>query len=376
MASAKLTVLQVLPALESGGVERGTLEVAKALVQHGHRSIVMSAGGRLVDELLADGSEHITWPIGKKSLLTFLLIPKLRRLWRDEHIDIVHVRSRLPAWVVYLAWKGMHKKTRPSLVTTVHGFYSVGRYSSVMTKGERVIAVSCSIESYIRKNYPHVFPANIRMIYRGVDVRRYPYGYQPTAEWLESWYQQYPQLKGRYVVTLPGRITRLKGHEDFLHIINKLLEQGVPVTGLIVGGADASKQSYLNELEHQVTHMHLQDHMIFTGHRSDLREVMAVSDVVLSLSSQPESFGRTTLEALSMGVPVCAYNHGGVAEQLEEILPDGLVRVGEMGDVVEKLVRWHRDRPEILSSHSFSLGNMQDRTLRVYHELALQKQDY
>jgi len=135
MAERALTVVQVLPALEGGGVERGTLEVARELVRRGHCSIVISAGGRMVDELLRDGSEHISWPIGVKSLFTLRFVPKLRRLFGERHVIFCMPDRVLPAWVAYLAWRGMDPATRPHFVTTVHGMYSVNRYSAIMTRG-------------------------------------------------------------------------------------------------------------------------------------------------------------------------------------------------------------------------------------------------
>ncbi|NDP48695.1 MAG: glycosyltransferase family 4 protein, partial [Sulfuriferula multivorans] len=114
----KLTVLQLLPALESGGVERGTLEIAHALVEHGHRALVMSAGGRQVAPLVASGAEHFTWLIGKKSLKTLFLVGKLRTFLLEQKVDIIHARSRVPAWIAYLAWRGMNPSTRPRFVTT------------------------------------------------------------------------------------------------------------------------------------------------------------------------------------------------------------------------------------------------------------------
>ena len=136
MASSRpLTVLQLLPELDSGGVERGTLEVAEALVGAGHRSLVMSAGGRMVPALEAGGSEHLAWNIGHKSPFTARFVPRLRRLLRECSVDIVHARSRVPAWVAYLAWRGMPPGRRPRFVTTAHGVYSVNAFSEIMVRG-------------------------------------------------------------------------------------------------------------------------------------------------------------------------------------------------------------------------------------------------
>lgn len=369
MATAKLTVLQVLPALESGGVEKGTLEVARALVQRGHRSLVMSAGGRLVNQLLAEGSEHFNWPIGVKSLKTLLLVSRLRQFFIDEKVDIVHVRSRLPAWIVYLAWKKMPLSLRPKLVTTVHGFYSVSWYSAIMTRGDTVIAVSDSIRQYIAENYPETDMGRVRVIHRGIDRNEYPYGYRPDEGWRQSWYEQYPLLKDNKVITLPGRITRLKGHEDFITVIKRLVDDGLPVMGLIAGGVDPRKKAYFEELQATVEQQRLSREIIFSGHRSDLKQVLAASDIVLSLTKQPESFGRTTLEALSMGVPVCGYSHGGVKEQLDLMLPEGNIALNNIEGLIGRIKAWLEQPPVVGQKHPFLLENMLDDTIAVYEQL-------
>ncbi len=202
-----MKVIQILPELNAGGVERGALEVGKYLVDRGHESIVISNGGRLVTQLEAEGSRHITLPVHKKRLSSLKQVRILRRLFEEECPDILHLRSRLPAWLAWLAWRKMNPQTRPRLVTTVHGFYSVNAYSKIMTRGEQVICVSNSVKDYVLKNYPDVQENKLTVIHRGVNPAMFPYGFQPAANWLEKWHQQYPQLEGKYVVTLPGRIT-------------------------------------------------------------------------------------------------------------------------------------------------------------------------
>jgi len=366
----RLTVLQVLPALESGGVERGTLEVARHLVAHGHRSMVLSAGRRLTERLLREGSEHITWDIGRKHPATLFLIPKLRHLLVEAHVDILHLRSRMPAWIGYLAWRGMDPATRPRLVTTVHGLYSVNRYSAVMLRGERIIAVSETTRDYILHHYPGTDPARIRVIPRGVEAGAYPFGFRPAPEWLQAWRTAYPALAGQRLITLPGRITRLKGHADFIGLVAALRRRGLPVHGLIVGGAEARKAPYLRELEDMVARQDLCAHITFTGTRADLREIMSVSDIVLALSTQPESFGRTVLEALSLGVPVLGYGHGGVGEQMARHYPAGAVPLGDRDALAERAAQWLHDAAPARRPIDDSLGRMLDDTLAVYRELA------
>lgn len=366
----RLTVVQMLPALESGGVEKGTLEVGKYLVDHGHRSIVISAGGRMVAQLEREGSEHIAWPVGAKRLSTLRYIWRVREFLAREQPDILHLRSRLPAWIGYRAWKGLPPGTRPHLVTTVHGPYTPGRYSSVMVRGERVIAISDMIRAYILKNYPWVDPAIIRVIPRGVDPQAYPHGYQPPAEWLGTWRAQYPGLEGKYVITLPGRLTRWKGQEDLIRIIAGLKQRGLPAHGVLVGDAHPRKQYYADELRAQARAAGLEADITFTGHRADVKEIMAVSNVVLSLSLDPEAFGRVSLEALTLGVPVAAYDHGGVAEQLAVVFPEGRIPVGDTRTMEERLAQWYRARPVVPDRHPFTLDRMLSSTFTVYQELS------
>ena len=205
MVHRPLTVLQLLPALEGGGVERGTLEVARALVDAGHRSLVMSAGGRLVGQLTSEGSEHLPWDIGRKHLATLRLVRPLRRLLRERHIDIVHVRSRVPAWILELALRGMPASKRPIRISTVHGLYSVSRYSAIMTRGERVVAVSNTVRDYIVDNYPQCPPERIEVIPRGVDPAEFPRDYRPDDGWRRAFFGQFPQARDRRLLVLPGR---------------------------------------------------------------------------------------------------------------------------------------------------------------------------
>lgn len=362
----RLTIAQVLPALESGGVERGTLEIADEIVRQGHRSIVVSRGGRLVKKLIAGGSEHIDLPVGKKSVSVLFNVNKLTRLLIDENVSVLHARSRLPAWVCFLARKKIHPDLRPNFVTTVHGQYSVNRYSKIMLRGDRIIAISDFIYNYIRDNYPDIDTDKISVIHRGVSATEFPYGYMPPADWLADWYSQYPYLKGKYIITLPARLTRLKGHEDFINIICDGIAAGLPLHGLVVGGAAAGKQRYLDNLGKNVREAGINNSITFTGHRDDLKEIMAVSSVVLSLTQIPEAFGRTVLEALSIGRPVIAYNHGGVSEIMRELYPAGCVVPFDTAGVVNRLKEFSSHSPSVNNNNPFTLESMQQKTMALY----------
>ncbi len=369
-AAHKLTVLQLLPALESGGVERGTLEIAHALVERGHRALVISAGGRLVVPLTECGAEHFTWPIGKKSIKTLLLAGRLRKFLLQQKVDIIHARSRVPAWIAWLAWRGMDPSTRPRFVTTVHGMYGVNRYSRIMTQGERVIAVSNTVRGYILREYPDTLPWRIQVIHRGVDGEAYPHGWKPDPGWQQAFFAQFPNAAGKQLLTLPGRITRLKGHEDFIESIARLKRRGLSIHGIIVGGASSSKQRYLQKLRYRVRSMGLEADISFTGQRDDLKNILAISSLVLSLSTQPESFGRTTLEALRLGVPTAGYDHGGVGEILRTVYPAGLLPLDRLDETCQRIAQLLQHPEPVPAGDFFPLQAMLDQTVSLYEQLA------
>ena len=362
-----LTVLQVLPALEGGGVERGVLEVAEALVAAGHRSLVVSAGGRMVAELVSRGSEHITRALGIKSPLTLRHIPWLRRLIAKERVDVIDIHSRMPGWITFLAWKSLPKTTRPAFISTLHGLHSTGFYSSIMCRGEQVIVVSETVREYVRKNYSFVPEERLHLIPRGIDGCEYPRGYQPDDVWKHGFFQQFPDTVRQPLITLAGRITRLKGHADFLQMLARLRDRDVAAHGLIVGGTDPRKTAYADEIKALAESLQLSDRVTFTGHRSDLKQIYAVSSIVLSLSSTPESFGRTVAEALSVGTPVVGYNHGGVAEILAAQFPLGAVETGNLDALTERAASILTQSPRpIPGPNVFEKSTMLRRTLEVY----------
>ena len=368
-ADRTLCIVQMLPALHGGGVERGTVEIANALVAAGHRSIVISAGGPLLAEM--PGTEHVALPVGRKSPLSLAWVPVLRRYLRRTRPDVLHVRSRWPAWIGYLAWQGLTRPARPRFVTTVHGLYSVSRYSAIMARGEAVIAVSEAVRRYLLIHYPRsVDPSRIHLIHRGVDTAVYRRGFRPDSQWLDEWHRRRPYLEGRRIVTLPARLTRLKGHLDFVRLVAGLRARGIDAHGLVVGGEDPRRRRYAAEVRREVEARGLTHRIDFLGHRPDLREILAVSDLSVSLSSTPESFGRTVLEALSLGCPVVGYAHGGVVEILEAMYPAGAVAPGDLDAALDAAARSLTAPGPIASAPQFDLSRMLDRTLALYRRLA------
>ncbi|WP_220183907.1 glycosyltransferase family 4 protein [Marinobacterium marinum] len=361
-----MKVVQVLPALELGGVERGTLEIARGLVAAGHESVVVSAGGRLVEQVEREGSRHVHWELGRKSLLTFLQVPAFRRWLAAERPDIVHVRSRMPAWVVWRAWKKMDPATRPRLITTLHGMHSVNRYSAVMGKGERVIAVSETARRYLLDNYPEVDAAKVTVIHRGIDPEEFPRGHVPSEAWKAQLFDSYPQAKDKHLICFPGRITRWKGHLDLVRLVAELSRQRQDFHVLIVGSDP--KDTFVHEVTAAISAAGLDDYFSFLGTRSDMKDLYALADVMLSLTSTTaEAFGRTVVECLSVGTPVVGYAYGAVAETLGAIYPAGKVATGDVAAAARQVSQTF-DQPDTVGANPFVLSSMIDRTLALYQE--------
>ncbi|MEO5829975.1 MAG: glycosyltransferase [Rhodanobacter sp.] len=363
-----LTVVQLIPALHSGGAERSALEVARALVQAGHRSVVISAGGRLVERLQAAGSEHITLDLGRKSLFTLGHLGVLRRVLREIKPDIVHARSRLPAWMGWWALKGM--KSRPHFVTTVHGLNSPGYYSAILMRGERVIAVSQTMRDYVLSHYRWLEPGKVKVIPRGIDPLAFPYGHRPDAAWQNAFFAEFPALTGAPLLTLPGRGTRLKGHHDAIELLADLKRRGIEARLLLLGVVEPGREAYVAELQDLIRLRGVTSQVVLTPPRDDIRDVYAISALILQLSNKPESFGRTVVEALSLCRPVLGYAHGGVGELLAELYPAGRVPPGDRERLVERAAELLRVAPPISPLQSYRLSDMQQATLALYEEVA------
>lgn len=365
---AKLTVVQLIPALHSGGAERSALEIARALVQGGHRSVVVSAGGRLVKQLQAEGSEHVTLDLGGKSLRTLGRLGALRQVLRELKPDIVHARSRLPAWMGWWALKGM--TPRPHFVTTVHGFNSPGRYSSILLRSERVIVVSQTLRDYVLSHYRWLEPGRVRVIPRGIDQDAFPYGHRPDDAWYKAFFAEFPALTGAPLLTMPARGTRLKGHHDAIELLADLKRRGIEARLLLLGVVEPGREAYVVELQKLISLRGVTSQVVLSPPRDDIRDIYAVSALVLQLSNQPETFGRTVIEALSLCRPVLGYAHGGVGELLAELYPAGRVPLGDRERLVERAAELLRVAPPIPLLQSYRLSDMQQATLALYEEVS------
>ena len=305
-----MNVLQILPELNAGGVERTVLEATEALVAAGHGAHVLSNGGRLVAELKAMGGVHHLVNIGSKNILSVpSRIAGLRRLIAEQNIDIVHARSRAPAWPAMFAARA----EKVSFVTTYHGIYNARSalkrgYNSVMAKGDVVIANSnFTCDNIIREH--GTSPDKITVIPRGVDMQLFdPRKF--TAEDVKSKRRRWGVGDEVQLVLLPGRLTRWKGQSVAIAALSHLAEE----THLVLLGDAQGREAYVAELKAQVQSLNLTQRVHFPGHDTHVAAAFFAADIVICPSTDPEAFGRTAAEAQAMGRPVIAADHGGAVE--------------------------------------------------------------
>lgn len=376
----KLTVIQMLPDLEGGGVERGTLETGRYLARQGHKSIVISGGGRMVKQLEQEGSHHIKWNVGAKSPKSLQYIPLLRSLILREKVDVLHLRSRMPAWIGYFVWKSIPVDKRPALVTTFHGFYSVNSYSAIMTKGERIIAVSESIARHIKENYG--LDDKITLNYRGVDEDLFA-PENVTQDRVDSLADKWGIDREKTILMLPGRLTKLKGQHVFIKSLAFLKTHNYHA--ILVGDTD-DNPGYTRLLKDLIIEFNLADKVSLAGHCSDIPAALMLADIVVSAtSSEPEAFGRTTAEAMAMGKPVIATAHGGSLETVVDGETGWLVTPSSPEDMARALNEAISDPVKRKAfgvagqkrvRKYFTLKSMCEKTLAIYRELLSRKKRF
>jgi glycosyltransferase involved in cell wall biosynthesis len=365
----RLCIVQLLPALDSGGVERSTLEIGRALVAAGHRSVVISAGGRLLPKLLAEGSEHIDLPIGAKSLRTLTRVGALRQALNTLQPDVVHARSRLPAWLAIAALRGL-PAPKPHLVTSVHGLNSPGWYSSALLRGEKVVCVSETVRAHVLRQWPHTDPGKLQVIEPGIDPDEFPRDFRASDSWRTAFAEQYPALQGGKLLLLPGRGTRLKGHATAIELLAGVRAAGIDARLCLLGARESGRENYLTELEDLARRLDVGSALAITPPRPDIREMYSLADLVLQLSDQPEAFGRTVLEALAIGRPVLGWEHGGVGDLLRRYYPAGVVARADRQQLLARALVLLQAPPPVSSTLLPMLSRMQEQTLELYASLA------
>ena len=308
------TILQIIPELDAGGAERTTLDIAAALSDAGARALVASDGGRLVSELQAKGGVWVDFPARTKNPLLMLLnAHRLKRVIVTEKVDIVHARSRAPAWVAYAATR----LTKTPFVTTYHGAYAGGstlktEYNSVMSKGDVVIANSEYTAGQIVRLYPQA-QARVRVIPRGADFREFSARSVDPARILHL-RQAWGVPSDARIVLLAARLTAWKGQRVLIEAAAQLMQGGLTGVMFVLAGDPQGRKAYMREIDALIAQHGLGEVVRRTGHCADMPAAYMAASVVAVPSTEPEAFGRVAVEAQAMGTPVIVSELGAVPE--------------------------------------------------------------
>jgi len=357
-----MNILQVLPELKIGGVETGTIDLAKELIRQGHKAVVISNGGGLVRDLRACGGIHYALPVHEKSPITvYCMIKEIAKIIKKEGIEIVHARSRVPAFSAFFA----ASLSKVPFITTCHGHYSTHLLSRVMGWGKFVIVASNVVARHMINNF-NVPREKIRLIPRGVDLEKFSYkeaGHTST--------------KKEYIIGVIGRITPIKGHVYFIRAISKVARLMPNIKVHIIGDAPSSKPKYRQELEMLVRRLSLSKYIHFLGERNDIPKQMAKMDLVVMPSIGEETFGRVIIEAQAQGIPVIATKVGGIIDVIKDRengilvppkdwnrLSEAIIELLKDNDLKSKLSKAGRASVE----KNFSLSRMYNMTIKVYDE--------
>ncbi|MDJ0951885.1 MAG: glycosyltransferase family 4 protein [Alphaproteobacteria bacterium] len=378
MTNTGPAILQVLPSLETGGggVERSAIDVARALSIAGWRPIVASAGGAMKHQIDRAGAVHIELPLATKNPLSmYRNIGRLARVIAEHGVELVHARSRAPAWSARAA----ARRAGIPFVTTVHGTHDAGwigkrLYNSVMASGDLVITNSGFTRNHLM-GQQRIDPDKVRVIPRGIDLELFDPD-RVSAERMIQLTQAWRLPDDQQVIMLPGRLTRWKGQGVLIDALAKLGRRDVRC---VLVGSDQGRRRYRAELENKVTAAGLQGVVQFTDHCADMPAAYRLADVVVSASTDPEAFGRVAVEAQAMGRPIIATAHGG---SKETILPQATAWLVPPGDAdalaaaLDEALALDKETREAAALEKqtyvravFSRDLMSQRTLEVYREL-------
>ncbi len=388
-----LTVLQVVPELATGGAERTTIEVAEAIVKAGGRALVWSAGGRLLPELEAVGGEHFLGSAASKNPLeVFVGNPsRLTQIISREKVDLIHARSRAPAWSALIA----ARRAKIPFVTTYHGIYSANSaikrlYNSVMVRGDAIIANSKYTKAHVVEQHG-IDPARITVIYRGVEVAAFDPAaipYQRSADLAQKWGLRSP--RDRIRIILPARLTDWKGQRILVAALALVKAQGLSkaqglpkARGLsfeaILVGDSQGRDSYVAALRTQITDNGLEDQVRLVGHCTDMPTAFSLCDIAVTPSTEPEAFGRTAAEAQAMGLPIIASDLGGARETVDHGVTGFLSAPGDAvalaGHLTTLITMSAHDRAIMGAAGSqriralFTTQSLQSQTLALYQSI-------
>ena len=377
----KLAVLQVTPALDAGGVERTTIEIAEALTRAGGRAVVASRGGRMEAELAAAGGHLVSMPLDSKNPLTMLAnIGRIATLARTSKVSIIHARSRAPAWS---AWFAARRLGLP-FVTTYHGVYNGTSglkkfYNSIMARGDVVIANSDYTRAHVMKVH-HISADRIVSIPRGVDLERFNPAHVEAARIadMRGLWNVAPN-DARPIVLLPARLTNWKGQRVLIEAAARI-EGERPGTALyVLAGDSQGRAEYVSDLHNLARKLGVGEQVRIVGHLVDMPAALMAASVAVFPVTDPEAFGRAAVEAQAMGVPVVASALGGYTETVVDGDSGFLVPAGDaerLATSIERVLALSPDQHRAMGERGaarvrarYSVDALQAATLGVYERL-------
>ena len=375
-----VSVLQVIPSLDTGGAERSTIDIVKALSAAGFRALVASEGGRLERELREAGGELIRMKLDTKQPLRILAnAHALARILRTENVAIIHARSRAPAWSAMIA----ARRTGTIFVATYHGIYNARTalkrwYNSVMIRGDAVIANSQWTAMHIGRVY-RVPPKLLVVIARGVDLSRFDPA-RIDANEARALRQQWGARERDRILLLPGRLTRWKGQLVFIDALAELgRKNGLQNVRAVLAGDAQGRSSYVEEVEAAIDTRGLRRVVVVAGHIGAMPMAYSAADIIISASTDPEAFGRVPAEAAAMGRPVIATDHGGARETVLPGVSGLLAPPGDasaLSEAIAGLLSRSDAELEAMGARgrahvqaNYSVERMQNETLRLYRTL-------
>ncbi len=380
------TLVQILPSLDQtgGGVERGTLDIAKCAAENSYKSVIISSGGDMSQKYKHKGVLHIDIPLQKKNLYYYYLArKKFRKVLEEIKPDLVHIRSRWPAF----CFNNLVKFKIP-LITTYHGTYSGNnfslkkRYNGSMVQGDRVIAISNFISDHVLKNFPLV-KKKLVTISRGIDIHYFDIDSINTIR-KENFLRKLSISDNKHIILLPGRLTEWKGHFIAIEAAKILIQKYPDLNFLMLFvGSEQKKKRYRRRLEDRIRRNNLSERVFLTGPKTDMPVIYSLSDVVLSTSIEEEAFGRVSAEASAMSKPIIATNIGGSKDIIINKKTGWLIHPQDptlLADTISKIInKTQKEKDEIgrkarkRIEQKFSLNLMLNKTFRLYEELLNEK---
>ncbi len=372
-------ILQIIPSLESGGVERGTIDIAKALKNQNFLPIVISSGGVLTYDLKEAKIHHFKLNVKSKNPLTiFLNIKKIAQIINENKVDLVHVRSRAPMWSVYYACR----ETKTKLISTIHGTYSLGFlfwknfflkkfYNAIMFKANTIIVVSNYIKNYLLRNYQENFADLIEVIQRGVDLQyfnRDKVSKNRIIDLIKKW--NLPEDKR--MILMPARFTSWKGHEFLIEALSKVKNDFF----CVMVGSDHGHKKYRKKIEQKIVKENLAGKIRIVGACRDMPATYQLAHFVVAPSVRPEAFGRIAIEAQASSKIIVATKIGGALETVIEEQTGFLVEpfdTQNLADVIDKILIMPKEEIEKIGlagrknvEDNFSNDLMCQKTIEVY----------